>query len=909
MRMRVLSQPAGRRRPAYVAIALCVAAALGLTACSTSSHTVPADATKVLQSVSVSMSSNGTTTELTSQAVSTNGQASSAVTTSTSFSPDAVAADLPFRVLTSYRTADSTGTDLADLAGKSGRIEIDLTIENLTVQAKDLNYDSAGAARTQSAMVGVPLTVVASAELGTQPDAVVISGSDAVTNGVLSQNSQGQAVVQWATILASPQLSSSGTLRLVVNADDFKVPDFDLSVQPGLITDPSINVLLDSAFSPDSSKEFELESNTIKLIGEVNGVLAEASKSISTVRKNLNKTSETLGSKTVKDLKESSTRIAASVKALDTRINSLGDELSANLKDSQSMLLSLLEESVTAINQVLGDTSASPPSIDISGSGCGATVGAGASDSSVYGSVLRVAAQLEGYSRTTGACREEIRQALIDTVGPSDPSATTCTSAESVTCALFNLKTTFATIATDLVTAGDSAVATLDSANLSQAVTAYNELNTDIEAVVSQTETVMAASPGAAITTNLDDLAGLLGTSAATGSNGTLGRDLAALSSEVDDLFDTATAARSVATELVSANTDVADQLCDLVASGDLTADKASGPLSELTGEDCNGDPIAGAGTPMSSRLADQVDAWNEVLAATRTSDSSQGLGQAIAKLQTDLATARTKLAAARQAVNNDQDDLDSALAELNTRVQAMDDSNTTLAPLMAGLELQQANLEAAIRTAFQNAASSVSDNAGSAIDTTVRQVSTNVSANVDDLDAAFARSSAGLSAAASDITTDTKRVIDSQQGKAEAAASEAAASIEEQVSADLADIAQGVGAASKDAEAAGKLLTSDLRRVLLDLGVRKVKGSGLLGAMATSAATADSADYHLALASQRATSYSNVRASEVDGLLLRRAQVDASMQALADLPAFGIDIPAGAEHLTVYSIQIAGSK
>lgn len=902
----LLSLSTGRPRGVLVAIAMSLAAALGLTACSNSSHTVPADATKVLQSVSVSMSSNGTTTALTSQAVSTNGQASSAVTTSTSFSPEAVVDDLPFRILTSYRTADSTGTDLSVLAGKSGRIEIDVTVENLTVQAKDLNYDSAGAARTQSAMVGVPLTVVASAELGTKPDAVVISGSDAVTNGVLSQNSEGRAVVQWATILASPQLSSSGTLRLVVNADNFQVPNFDLSVQPGLITDPSINVLLDSAFSPDSSKEFELESNTIKLIGEVNGVLAEASKSISTVRKNLNKTSETLGSKTVKDLKESSTRIAASVKDLDSRINSLGDELSANLEDSQSMLLSLLQESVAAIDQVLGDTSASAPNIDISGSGCGATVGVDSSDSSVYGSVLRVAAQLEGYSQTTGACREEIRQALIETVGPSDPSATTCTSAESVTCALFNLKTTFATISTDLVTAGDAAVATLDSANLSQAVTAYNALNEDIEAVVAQTETVLAASPGAAITTNLNDLAELLGSG---GSSGTLGADLSALSNKVDDLYDRATTAKSVAADLVGANSEVADQLCELVADGDLTADKAAGPLGKLTGKDCNGDAIAGANNPMSSRLADQVDAWNEVIAATRTSDSSQGLGQSIAKLRTDLATARTKLAAARQALNSDQDDLESALTELNTRVQAMKESNTPLAPLMAGLELQQANLEAAIRTAFQNAAASVTDNAGSAIDTTVRQVSTNVSANVEDLDAAFARSSAGLSAAASDITSDTKRVIDGQQGKAEAAASEASASIDKQVSADLADIAQGVGAASKDADAAGKLLTSDLRRVLLDLGVRKVKGSGLLGAMATSAATADSADYHLALASQRATSYSNVRASDVDGLLLRRAQVDASMQALADLPVFQIEVPPGAEHHTVYSIQIAGSK
>ena len=89
--------------------------------------------------------------------------------------------------------------------------------------------------------------------------------------------------------------------------------------------------------------------------------------------------------------------------------------------------------------------------------------------------------------------------------------------------------------------------------------------------------------------------------------------------------------------------------------------------------------------------------------------------------------------------------------------------------------------------------------------------------------------------------------------------------------------------------EAATTLLTADLRKVLLDLGDRRVGGGGLLGAMATNAATARTADFQLALAGDKATSYANVRSRDIDGLMLRQAQTDAAMQMLhghAGLPA-----------------------
>ena len=104
---------------------------------------------------------------------------------------------------------------------------------------------------------------------------------------MLSQASDGTTQVQWATILAPPQIGPSATLTLVVDAKDFKHPSFDLSVQPGLVTDPSVGALVDAAFQPGTSSELKLQARTIGLVGEVNTVLARAGETISKVRTTL----------------------------------------------------------------------------------------------------------------------------------------------------------------------------------------------------------------------------------------------------------------------------------------------------------------------------------------------------------------------------------------------------------------------------------------------------------------------------------------------------------------------------------------------------------------------------------------------------------------------------------------------
>ena len=532
----------------------------------------------------------------------------------------------------------------------------------------------------------------------------------------------------------------------------------------------------------------------------------------------------------------------------------------------------------------------------ITGADCGATVEVADSDGSVYGSLMQVVAQLDGYARATGACRDAIQKQLLSSVGPDKPSSTTCTSA-SVTCSLFDLKSQFGEIADRLIADGDAALAALDPNVMTDAMDAYTALSGDVDAVVAQLAEVLTASPSGGLRANLSDLADRLGSSG-------LERDLDSLAARVDDIHDGAVAARAAEDEIIAQVAGVASDLC---ADDDIADDDLDAPLADLTGADCEGASLGDPGNSVSGRLQAQLDAWDAVIEATNVGDARRGLGEVIADLRARLTAAQNKLADARDAVGSG--DLGAELAELEARVDGLADARNALGPRMTALQTQQAGLEAAVTDAFAKAAAAANGAAERAVDTRVSDLTSHAAVDAQALGEMFARSAAGLTAAAEQITTSGAKVIDDQLGQLAGVETEASEQVSRQISVDLAAIADEVTSSSRDVDAASTLLTNDLRRVLLDLGERRVKGSGLLGAMATSAATADTADYQLALASQRATSYANVRASDVEGILLRQAQVTAALQALADLPPFRVEVPAGAEHRTVYTVQLAGTK
>ena len=219
-------------------------------------------------------------------------------------------------------------------------------------------------------------------------------------------------------------------------------------------------------------------------------------------------------------------------------------------------------------------------------------------------------------------------------------------------------------------------------------------------------------------------------------------------------------------------------------------------------------------------------------------------------------------------------------------------------------LETQVVNIDGQIR---QDVAGAKGVAGQSVTDATQEIVDSGDRATVE-LGAMFDRSVNGLNSASDTVVQDGRQQINAQKKGFRAAQEQAARNVTDSVEQGLGQIDTGVSSSTRDMEAATTLLIADLRKVLLDLGERRVGGGGLLGAMATNAATARTADYQLALAGDKATSYSNVRSRDIDGLMLRQAQTDAAMQMLLEMPAFQLDLPSGSQHRTVYSFRIGDS-
>ena len=889
-----------------------------LVTATTASSAVPADdatTDRVLQSVSVAVTPDGTLTSVRGSVVETSGDAEEAEATESAYSPQEVAQDLPVRVLTAYRTAEGAGTDLSDLQGYTGRIAIDVTVQNLTVRPQVLSYDVDGTSRSQAALVGSPLAVTASADLGDLPPAKIVTDDDGsganVTNGVLGQSGEA-TTVQWAALLAPPTLSSSTEFSLVLDAKSFDVPQLDLSVQPGLVSDPSIQALVDSAFNPASSDELELQSRTIELVGEVNAVLARASSTISDVRSNLTSSAETLGTRTVADLQASTQSVTSNMTALDGALQSLRGDLSSTLESTGSSAVAELDQAVSAVDRMLGDTSAPAPTAAVRGTGCETGVAAPREASSVYGNLLQVAGQLKGYAEATALCKQALEQSILETIGPDQPDAASCAAHRSVTCSLLGARTTFTGIAESLRELSEDAIDLLEPELYSRTLAASAALNSELATVQGIVDSL---NTGRIFVTNT-----LRQAEQALRDGRSIDRELDAVADSLAQVHTDAVAVRDALGGTPEQVDAAAEAFCAFegsLADGTLSAeqrqafDDALGHLQRLG---CDQEDL---GVPeeyvtLTERFdAEPLQRVEEIIASTDPAGAQQGAAQALANLDELRIELRDQVIAALE-YRRGPDPESPTLAELQA---ALDDSLERLGTQRALLDAavgelqvkadQVPDLEAAINTLVDTEQAAIDQR----IAQDAREVAEARDAATEELGTMFERSSAGLRSSAADVTRNGKRALDRQKSDFARTQAEASNRISQEIEGGLAMIARGVTASTRDMEAATALLTADLRKVLLDLGERRVGGGGLLGAMATNAATARSADYQLALATDATTAYANVRARDIDGILLRQAQTDASMQMLADLPAFELDLPAGSSHRTVYSFSIGDGR
>lgn len=931
-----------RKRPLVLAalallIALAIVVALAVTRpwASTKDRddvAAPAPGDRVLQSVDVTMQPDGALTRVGDTVVIARSQGGKADTYSTTYDPTKVVDQLPVRVLTSYQTDQGSGTNLADLEGYSGRLSLDLTVQNLTGRSQDVTYDVAGKSQTTTALVGAPLTVVASASLpGVDPGTVVTAAADAPadsssdtasTNGVLSRSQDGVAQVQWASILAPPQLDPTTTFRVVLDAKNFVVPTVDLSVQPGLVTDPSVGALIDSAFNPKNSDELGLETRTIALVGDVNDVLGRASSTISGVRKTLDASSKTLGTKTVQSLTEDTKTISTSLKSSSDNIDSLGDDLKSSLQSTQSATLQRMSETVSGLQDLIGDTSASEPTVQTDGEGCQTTVKAAGGGSGVYGSLLAVTAQLDGYQAATDACKHEIQAAITSTVGPEQTSGTDAdgnaycpvdAETPAVTCSLADARKRFTDVTASITDSQDASKA-IDTDALGSVSGDVGALSNRLASIDASITTVLADKPDDddASLAQVDEAVDAVRTSLTSISSD--GGTLDLLVKGLQTVHDSAQDDQDKVASMRKQSDDLAAALCavagDGTQPGELSKEQTEALRAYLVSTACDGKTAlahpADWSTPLGARLDDQEDAWKEVAAATDPGSDTRNIGRRLTDLKKQLSDLGDQLGSVTSAVDDNRD----ALTEVNKDVAkaqtSVEELGANVDSVQQGYVDAKLDLDAALKQAADQATEATSK---SLSEEAIKKVAQQGEQSSEDLGKAFDASAEGLSSAADQLRDGTAKTLKKQQDDLADQEKSDESALNDKTKAGLSSISGNVTSATRDIDSTRTSLTKDLNNVLLDLGNPKQPDQGLLGTLGKSARAADSADFQLGLASDKVSAYSSVRSQEVGGILLRQAQAEAALQRQAELPAFATDLPATTTHRTVYEFHLGGDR
>ena len=923
-----------------------VLVALGLiatTSCSQAPEPKAVDnPVKLLQSVRVGLSpaAGVETIAGTTISVSATGDSSAA---DTSYDAAQVVGELPVRVSLQYRAGEKSGSDLTELQGHTGPVEIDLTLENLTVKPRVIEYDAAGQTRSETALVGAPLTIAASTRLTGVPAGDVTAGSadgGTGTNGVLSSTEDGATVVQWATVLAPPRSGASTTLRLVADVKDFQVPAFDVAVQPGLNTDLSADGVLAGAFSSGTGSEMALQRRTIALVSDVNTVLTKAGSTITDVRRNLQLTSQTLGAKTAGELRDNSTALAATMVGLKEQLKNLGADLEGATKATQSTTASQLQQTVAAVDAMLGDTSAVPTTAQINGDGCAADVSKSEKAATVYSSVQTMASQLDAYAKVSAGCRDTVAGAIQATMGPENPTAEECAEQGSMTCSLYGSAVTVTGALLGLVKKGDELVADLQPQVVEGAIkdqeaatATLEQVRADLAVILDGAETPEDYKTALA---NVDKaIKSAQASVAATRDAVAAVRDrIDGLREKLIDVEKTANGAKSelgdgslLKGSMMQQNQRLADELCKMAdgilpQKGQLSADEVERLRSYLTATPCETTvdnekpaqelrPPNGFKDPLDARLKAQTAAWDAVLAAADTSAPDQALG--------DLETTIDDIDAKLEAISEATKALDRAatgdvtssrreLEALNHRLGDAIGSSGRVGTTLAKLKEQQDGLGDKIKQSLREVSAETAAEVFKTVDVQVRQVAEIGGASSEAVITAFNRSISGLKSTSDEVVSDAEGTVNKQRDELLEQSDALAASLAKSTQSSLASIASGTSGSTRDVDGARALLSSSLTKVMLDLGDRSVNGSGLLGSMATSAAKAGTADYQLALASQNAEGYANIRSRDVAGLLLRQAQFKASLTAVDELPPFHLEVPDGATSQTLYTLTIGGA-
>lgn len=476
--------------------AILAVSTLLLSGCSTQ-ETATVKASNILENVDVNLNSSAHVSKIHSTIVSVDGKSGASSSQEKDYTVRDVVNELPVRITTRYRTDQGSGDNLSDLEGYTGNVNIDISVENLTVKPHLLTYDVAGAQKSKNALVGAPMSVAASATFeGVQPQDILSEATleSGETNGIVSTSDTGNAVIQWGKILAGPSTGSSATFTVNLKTHDFKVPEFAVAAHPGLSTDLTSSSAVTSTFSQGSDSELELMQQTVEIVAEANQALADASTTISDVRDNLNSTSKSLEDSTVKELQQSSDHLSKRLGDLQEKMASLKSNLGESAAGSQNELIDQMQKTVDSLEKFLGQKGDKIPAPIIDSGTCNVKISQSENGSTVYSNMVQLSQVLGAYGQANIDCRDQMVSVMNSLLGPENPSPETCKDSTSASCSVYNSQ--IVTTASLLSSAADtkSLVEKLQPGSLSQINTDYGALQQSVENLQQQIDALKIPS-------------------------------------------------------------------------------------------------------------------------------------------------------------------------------------------------------------------------------------------------------------------------------------------------------------------------------------------------------------------------------------------------------------------------------
>lgn len=690
--------PLGRPSSPHLkaASALAIAATFMLAGC-TAENTAVMNASNALQNVNVGLTPSAEISDISSTVVSFDALSGKSSSEEQTYALRDAVNDLPVRITTRYTTDHGSGNDLNDLDGYSGDVSIDITVENLTVQPENLTYDVAGTQKTKNTLVGAPLSVAASTTFeGVKPQSIISEATvgNGTTNGIISTKENGDATLQWAKILAGPSTSASTTFTVNLQAEDLKVPQFNIAVHPGLTNDLTSSGAVGSAFTANQDSTMELMQQTVEVVAEANQALADASSTISGIRNNLNTTSESLKSSTVQELQQSSERLTGQLTDLQEKLSGLRTNLDESAQGSQDELVAQMQQTIESLQNFFGQESDEIPTPVFDAGTCEVNIAQPANGSTVYSNMVQLSNVLGAYSEANIDCRDQVLGVVNNVLGPENPTPETCKDSVSASCSIFNSQVVLTASLLQSAQQTSQLIEQLSPGALSEvlgnyqsASTALNTLQQQVNALQQPTapapteSTSPTPSPTPSVNPSASPtatpqpsplptqelLASLDAIDQHTEASNDHIADLEELLGSINTTAQEALAELNVDTDetgsILTQNQELADQLCQLsdggtAQVGKLPAEEVERLRGYLTDTPCAdiAEPASDEKLPtpenyqqpLSQRLTHQVELWNSVFTASDVTGEESETTQKIAAIKEDLTQVSEKTAAMR---------------------------------------------------------------------------------------------------------------------------------------------------------------------------------------------------------------------------------------------------------------------